>query len=112
MTTKSPSTDGPNGRDGRGKFARGNKLGRGSPLAAKAAKLRAALFRAVSERDVESIAKALAREAKAGDVQAARIVLGYLIGEPLPHDVLAELEEMRGKLAEIEQWQKASSETR
>jgi hypothetical protein len=79
-------------------------LGRGSPLARKAASFRAALFRSVTRTDVVSVARALLREARSGDVQAARLVLAYLLGEPLAHDIEAELDELRTLVTELQTW--------
>ena len=71
-----PSTLG-NDRDSQGRFAHGNHLGVGNPLAAAAAKLRAAMFRAVKVGDLEGIVKSMIRPAKAGDVAAGK--LGFAI---------------------------------
>jgi hypothetical protein len=80
LLPSAPSGDGPvEGRDPQsGRFLRGNHLGRGSPLAGQAAKLRAALFRAIKAGDVQDIVRALIGRAKTGDTVAARIVLAYL----------------------------------
>src|SRR5262249_30762596 len=73
-----------NGHDARGRFAPGNKGGSGNPFARQVAALRQALLDAVSPDDVAAIAHALAAKAKAGDVPAARVLLGYLVGKPAP----------------------------
>lgn len=83
-----------NGRDASGRFAPGNKLGRGSPLARKAASLRAALLRAVTPADIHDIARKLIDEALGGDVPAAREVLDRCLGRPIEWDVLARLDEI------------------
>ena len=97
MTTP-PSTNGANrGRGPRGRFAPGNRFGRGNPFAQKVAKLRAALLRAVSAGNVRAIIKGLVVKAKAGDVAAAKLLLDRVLGPPLPLDFeerLAQLEQI------------------
>jgi len=91
-----PRVDGlPAGRDPEsGRFLPGNHLGRGSPLAGKAAKLRAALFKAVGRGDITEILRALIGKAKAGDTVAARIVLAYTLGEPVSLDLVEKIESL------------------
>jgi hypothetical protein len=64
-----PST---HGRDGRGKFTAGNRLGRGNPLAGRAAKIRAELLRASKRADIREICRKLIDGAKAGDLAFIR----------------------------------------
>lgn len=90
----SPSTNGDNGRDNRGRFAPGNRAGRGNPYARQAARLRAALLKAITAKDVETVVSSLIKEAKAGDVQAIREVLDRAVGKPLPADLLERLERL------------------
>jgi hypothetical protein len=79
----------PAGRDPEtGHFLPGNRLGVGNPLASKAAKLRAALFRAVGQGDMQGIVKALVRKAANGDTAAAKLVLQYTLGEPESIDLI------------------------
>lgn len=80
--TTAPKANGSSGRDTRGRFAPGNKGGPGNPHAAKVARLRKALVGAVSEKDVRALAKDMVREARAGNVQAAKLLLSYLLGPP------------------------------
>lgn len=87
-----PSPAESNGRDQSGRFAPGNKLGRGNPLARRAQKLRSAMFEAVSDRDVRQILAALVNAAKNGDTIAAREVLDRTIGKAAQTDVLQRLE--------------------
>lgn len=72
------------GRDGRGRFGKGNQaaVGRAAPHAAKVAALRAALLSAVTEEDVQAIAKALIEKARNGDLRAARELLDRVLGAP------------------------------
>ena len=91
-----PSTNGPDGRDARGRFAKGNTGGPGNPHARKVAQLRSALLRAVSAGDLRAVVTQLVDQAKAGDVQAARLLLDRLFGPAVSIDFempLSELEE-------------------
>ncbi len=88
----SPSTHGDNGRGSDGRFGPGNTLGRGNPLAGQAARLRAALFDAVSEADLRAVVAALIAKAKGGDVRAVAELLDRTIGRPTEADLLARLE--------------------
>jgi hypothetical protein len=72
----------PNGRDGRGRFAKGNKGGPGNPYAGRVAELRAALFEAVTPEDIRAIIAVLVTQAKSGDLHAAREVLDRCLGRP------------------------------
>ena len=100
--TDAPSTHGTDGgkrgRDSNGRFAKGNRLGQGNPLAGRAAKLRAALLRSVTEKDVRTIMKSLIREALAGDVASAKLVLAYSVGQPEAADVSQRLDELENRL--------------
>ena len=98
MTIPPPLPNGANGgRDPKGRFAKGNPGGPGNPDAAKVARLRTALLEAVSAGDVKAIIKSLVKQAKHGDVAAAKVTLDRLLGPPLPLDFqerLARLEEI------------------
>ena len=78
----SPSPNGPNGRDARGRFVGGNAGGPGNPHAKKVAKLRSAMLGAVTQKDFREVVKALIQRAKAGDVAAIRELLDRCIGKP------------------------------
>ena len=97
-----PSTHGPGGaKPGRapnGRFATGNKLGVGNPLAGRAAKLRSALLQSVSEADVRSITKALVQAARGGDVAAVKLLLSYTLGAPEAMDVSERLDALESRL--------------
>jgi hypothetical protein len=67
-----PLTHGDNGKDDRGRFAPGNRLGRGNPLAGRAAKIRAELLRASKPADVKEICRKLIEGAKRGDLAFIR----------------------------------------
>ena len=70
------------GRDTRGRFVVGNPGGPGNPYASRVSVLRSALIHTVNTYEVPKIARALVERAKAGDVAAARLVLGYALGKP------------------------------
>lgn len=83
---ESPSGNGVIGsdhRDAAGRFTAGNPGGPGNPSAAKVAKFRAALLAAVTEDDITAIVAKLVQLAKAGDIDAARLILDRLMGKPI-----------------------------
>lgn len=82
-----PSTNGPNGRDGRGRFAKGNSGGPGNPHARRVQPLRGALLQAVSADDVRAIVLKLVERAKAGDLDATRELLDRVLGKSAPRDL-------------------------
>ena len=95
-----PSTHGDNGRGHAGRFASGNRFGRGNPLAGRAAKIRAALLMAVTPEDVHAAALAVLAQAKAGDLRAFAELLDRTIGRPTQQDVLERLEALERVVAE------------
>jgi hypothetical protein len=76
-----PSTHGGDGRRPDGKFAQGNRLGRGNPLAGRAARIRAVLLRELTPTAARKIARELIRKAESGDLAAAREILDRTIGK-------------------------------
>lgn len=96
-----PSGD---GRDPKGRFAAGNPGGKGNPYARQVAALRAALLGAVKPEDLAAIVTKLAARAKAGDVQAAKLLLERLLGPAVAADVLERVERLESMLgAKVEQ---------
>lgn len=91
-----PSPAAPSGRTAFGRFAPGNTCGRGNPHARRAAELRSTIFRAITDEDIAGIVRGLIDQAKAGDVTAAKLVLGYAVGAPRSFDEDAEESEKRG----------------
>jgi hypothetical protein len=77
---KPPAADG--GRDTHGRFAKGNAGGPGNPFARQVAALRTALLATVTEQDMEEVARALVRQAKEGNLAAAKLLLSYTLGKP------------------------------
>ena len=90
----SPSPNGPNGRDTRGRFANGNAGGPGNPYALKVGKLRSAMLQAVTQADMTAIVKKLVAEAKGGDVRAAKEIIDRCIGKPTEADLIARIEQL------------------
>src|SRR5205807_7236579 len=70
------------GRDGKGRFARGNKGGPGNPFNRRVAALRQLLFERVSDDALAAIVDKLVLMAQERDVAAARLVLSYTVGKP------------------------------
>jgi hypothetical protein len=66
-----------------GRFALGNKLGKGNPFARRLGKLRSAFLDAVTDADVAAVARKLQDLAMAGDVAAATLYLSYALGKPV-----------------------------
>jgi hypothetical protein len=87
-----PSTHGSNGQDAGGRFRPGNRLGRGNPLAGRAAKIRAVLLKSLSASDAREIAAKLLEMAKGGDLAAIRELLDRTIGKPSQAELLERIE--------------------
>ena len=98
-----PSPAGSNGRGPNGRFAPGNRAGRGNPHARRVARLRAALLRSVTPEDIVDVARALLAQAKEGDVAAAKELLQRLLGPPVELDLIERLEAMERRLAELQE---------
>ena len=87
-----PSTNGLNGgRGSGGRFAPGNKLGRGNPYNKRACELRAALFRAVDDAGMQKAAAAVLDKAKNGNIVAFRELCDRTIGKAVATDILDRL---------------------
>jgi hypothetical protein len=71
-----------NGRDGQGRFAKGNGGGPGNPFARQTAALRKALVEAVTPEDITQIAHTLMILAKQGDLGACKLLFSYVLGKP------------------------------
>jgi hypothetical protein len=85
------------GRDDKGRFTAGNRGGPGNPFARRVAELRSAFIAAATPEDLQRICQRLITMAALGDLAAAKLVLGYLLGkipEPVNPDTL-DLEECR-----------------
>lgn len=75
MDSSTPSTAGSPCRDRTGRFASGNRIGKGNPFARRTAEFHSALLDAVEPRMVEALAKRMVKAALEGDVAAAKLVL-------------------------------------
>jgi hypothetical protein len=75
-----------NGRSENGRFAPGNSFARGNPTARHAQRLRQLFVTAVTEDDVKAIVAKLVELAKAGDIQAANLLLTRALGKPSTAD--------------------------
>jgi hypothetical protein len=65
-----------------GKFAPGNKCGRGNPFARKMGAMRSAFLAAITPEDVQMVARRLLAQALAGNETAAALFLSYALGKP------------------------------
>src|SRR5262249_32606988 len=70
------------GRDGRGRFTKGNPGGPGNPFARRVAALRSLLLELVSDDDLRQVAQVLLEQAKQGDHAAVKLLFQYLLGKP------------------------------
>lgn len=69
-------------RDLRGRFRIGTRGGPGSPRNAQVARLRAVVLEVVTVGEMFDLSRRLLAQAKAGDVNAARLVLEFALGKP------------------------------
>jgi hypothetical protein len=75
----------PNGhREASGRFLKGNPGGPGNPYVKQVAALKASLYEALTPADIRAVMAKMRDEALAGSVAAARLLLEYSIGRPLP----------------------------
>jgi hypothetical protein len=79
---EAPSPNGMNGRDAQGRFLPGNPGGPGNPFARRSAHLRRAFLEAVSDADLQAIARTLVERAKGGDLAAIKVVCLWVLGKP------------------------------
>jgi hypothetical protein len=98
-----PSPTEANGRGEGGKFGPGNRFARGNPFAKRVAKLRSALFKAVSPEDLTEVVRVLVASAKSGDVAATKELLQRLLGPPVELDFIERMEALEKQLADVQQ---------
>jgi hypothetical protein len=86
LTDEPSSTDkaAPNGRGAGGQFTKGNTGGPGNPHARACAKMLEVFRNAISQDEMLQICRMLYVKVVGGDVSAAKIILSYKIGKPLP----------------------------
>jgi hypothetical protein len=101
-TEMEPSTHGLDGKgkDARGRFAPGNRLGRGNPLAGRAARIRAVLLAELTPARARKIARELLRKAEGGDLAAARELLDRTIGRASESELRERIEALEASLRE------------
>ena len=75
---------GPKGRTPGGQFAAGNAGGPGNPHARACARMLQAFRDNITEEEMLQICRMLFVKAVGGDISAAKIILSYKIGKPLP----------------------------
>lgn len=96
-----PTTDRAD-RDERGRFAAGNRLARGNPIAVQIARFREGVAAAVTVDDLQDIMRKLVRLAKQGDVAAAKVVLERCLGQPQATDLVVEINRIRETIQTLE----------
>ena len=95
-----PTRNGSDGRDERGRFALGNSGGPGNPHAKQTGKLRSAMLKAVTEKDMRAVVMKLVELAKSGNVPAAKEVLDRCLGRPVEADLIERLDQVEELLKE------------
>ncbi len=88
-------------RDRRGHFVRGNTAHnktRSGYNVKKQAKLRASILACVTTDRLATMVAALLAKACRGDVHAARLILEYSLGKPLPGDILERIARIEGAM--------------
>lgn len=83
--------------DARGRFATGNKAGRGNPHHRRLAELREKMLERVTPDDIAAVVEALVNKANAGDTAATKLLLDRVFGRIADHDAAA-----AGERAELE----------
>ena len=74
----------PKDRNTQGQFTKGNPGGPGNPHARACARMLEVFRNAVSEEDMLRIVNKLIEKAANGDTSAAKLIVAYRIGKPLP----------------------------
>jgi hypothetical protein len=72
-----------NGRDGSGRFAKGNRAGKGNPYSKQVAALRSELVNALTRKDIRRLARSLLKQAMKGSIPAVKLLLTYCVGQPV-----------------------------
>jgi hypothetical protein len=107
-----PTPNGHDGRDARGRFVKGNAGGPGNPYARRIGELRSILIEELeAESEVKSgsgtirasrfrllILRLLKSAISDGDVAAAKLVLSYALGQPIPADLVERIESLETAL--------------
>jgi len=98
MSDPSPAEH--SGRDAKGRFGLGNRIGLGNPHAKKIGQIRAALMNAIKAGDIRVAVKALVEQAKGGDRFALAELLDRTIGRAISMDIEERLTRLETLLAE------------
>lgn len=98
-----PRVDGPPAQDVKGRFAPGNRLGRGNPLAGRVARIRAELLKAVTKDDSKVIAKKLIEGARSGDLAFIKEFYDRTIGRTCDTGTDQRIDELAAKLELIKE---------
>ncbi len=85
-------------RDGLGRFGPGNKFGAGKLTQSRMSQYRRAFHAAVTDEDMQAIARAMVGLAVAGDVPAARYVTEQCIGKVLEAEIEVDAQTNPGQL--------------
>lgn len=92
------------GRDGRGRFAKGNNASPGNPNIAQIGKLRARFFKAIRAKDVTqalSTIRSVMKDGRDNDrMAAARELLDRVLGKAVQSDFHERLEALEAHFAE------------
>ena len=80
-----------------GQFGPGNSGGPGNKLGGLVARFRVAMLQSVTPEDVTALGRNLLKQAKGGDMEATRLLLRYLVGDPakMPSPDEAEIDQHR-----------------
>ncbi len=83
VTPAAPAVVEPENHDPRtGRFVKGNRASHGNPFSRRLAAAREAFTAAVTPEDLRDLARALFTHAREGDMQAAALLLAYVLGKP------------------------------
>lgn len=77
-------TSTPTDRTPDGRFGKNNPGGPGNPHARHCARMLALLRASISDEEMVAIIRMLVEKARAGDVSAAKLIMGYQLGKPAP----------------------------
>ena len=75
-------------RDNQGRFTKGNKAGKGRPIGSRVDMLRRSLIESVTAEDIRMIIQSVIGQAKNGDLNAAKLVLTQVLGNPANMDII------------------------
>jgi len=106
MRNKNPTQNRDNGRDGKGRFAKGNPGGPGNPYAKAVGQLRNALLQAVTTEDMATVVRKLIELAKDGNVQAIRELLDRTLGKAQEADLIERIEALEQRLLHTQEGKK------